>query len=359
MKVMTWRWSVVPLVWCLLVSASSANELAQYKEKYEKALEEIVLSHGMRVSDLNNEYRKAVENHATSVKRRGDLEGTKAALAEIERFKRDKSIPVEHSQNRDIQKFQATYANRRDKMETDKAKRILTLASQYDAALLRLQRQRTTADNLDAADAAQAERKRVAKTQPVVAAKATMSLAGSATNQVRVRIAERIEKQPKEEITARRTAEKASLYITCDERYVVWLNGEEIGRGFTWSRLDEYSISVAEGDILAIEATDSRGDRSGGLYCCILLESNNNSWGIDEDWRCSTKKPPADWASSKLVKFREPLSVDNVANAHIGRSQLYRKDHPHLQGVFVWSKKVSKTVYIHRTISFENFSEAK
>jgi len=200
MKAMTRAWFVATLACCVLVSASSADELGQYKEKYEKVLEKTILTHGMRVSDLNNDYTKALENLAANVKRRGDLEGTKAALAEIERFKRGKNVPADQSQNPDIQKFQVAYANRRDEMEVDKGKQILTLVSQYDAALLRLQQQLTSADNLQAATAVQTERKRVAVTDVVAAAKAAMASAATATGQDVDPASHAVERAPEEPV---------------------------------------------------------------------------------------------------------------------------------------------------------------
>jgi len=182
MKSITRASVLVTLASCLLVSAASADELAQHKEKYDKALEEISLTHGMRVSDLNSNYAKALEGIVARSKRRGDLDGTKAALAEIERFKRDKNVPAEQHQNRDIQKYQAAYMNHRDEMEVDKARRILNLAGQYDAALIRLQRQLTSADNLQAATTVQTERKRVVATDVVVAAKAAIASAETAAD---------------------------------------------------------------------------------------------------------------------------------------------------------------------------------
>jgi hypothetical protein len=158
-----------------MVAVSHADEMANYRMKYEKTLEEILLAQGMRLSDLNSEYTRALDRVRVQAKQRGDLEAVKMTLAEIDRFQNEKNIPVEKSQHLDIKRIQVACANRSAQLEIEKTRRILTLATQYDTALLRLQRQLTSADKLHAATAAQTERQRLAESDTVAAAKAAIA----------------------------------------------------------------------------------------------------------------------------------------------------------------------------------------
>src|SRR5437867_7853908 len=38
------------------------------------------------------------------------------------------------------------------------------------------------------------------------------------------------------------TAAKATLWITCDNEYTVYVNGQKVGHGTEWSKVDSYEV---------------------------------------------------------------------------------------------------------------------
>src|SRR2546421_580100 len=55
---------------------------------------------------------------------------------------------------------------------------------------------------------------------------------------------------------------EATLEITADNRFVVWLNGARVGQGDTWQNLSNYKVArhlVAGRNILAVEAKNDGG----------------------------------------------------------------------------------------------------
>lgn len=348
------KFTVILLFVCICTTpiiSVAENDLAMQdlKLKYGKAKAIIGLNYEKNITQVNEQYEKLLNKLETTLKKEGDLDGIIALRREQRLFKEDKTVEKESIYlPPSLKMLKANYHNIVTRKQKDRNKRITTLQNQYIIRLKALQADLVQKDQIDAALRVKTEIGRI-----------SFELADLASKMPREKRIEKA-KQSKPETTARPIVEKAILYITCDNHYVVWLNGEEIGRGWTWSRLDKYSVVITEGDILAIEATDlGEGNGSAGLYCCIVLESNNKSYGIEEDWRCSIKKQPLDWASSNLIKCKDSLSVKTVPFAHRGQVKIFRKDNPHLQGEFVWSKKPSTTIYIHKTISFNNFSEVK
>jgi formylglycine-generating enzyme required for sulfatase activity len=137
-----------------------AADLKSYKDVYDNNLEEIVLGHGPRLAELGQQYLKSLEALRAKVQGDGDLEKTKAVMAEIEKFQKDKNVAAD-STVPEIRKLQAAAAKQMSDMEMDKARKVTTLATQYDAALERLQKELTKAGKLDEATAIQEERNKV------------------------------------------------------------------------------------------------------------------------------------------------------------------------------------------------------
>ena len=77
-------------------------------------------------------------------------------------------------------------------------------------------------------------------------------------------------------ITTQDVTNAANLYITCDNSYMVWWNGQLIGKGDNWRRLDKYEIKVKQGDILAILAMDQDTTREERWF--LLLHHPSGSW---------------------------------------------------------------------------------
>ena len=69
----------------LFASLAPANDLNTYTATYEKKLEEIILSHGMVMSDVNRQYTEALA--ALRAGTISSVELLEAQLARVEKFK--------------------------------------------------------------------------------------------------------------------------------------------------------------------------------------------------------------------------------------------------------------------------------
>jgi len=159
----------------IIAGIASANDITTYKATYEKNLEEIILSHGMKMSELGQQYTKSLDSLLARVKKAGDLDKSTAVMGEFTRFGKEKAMPDKLSALLDIQTLQSSFANHASTHDVNKAKGIVYLASKYDQALERLQRTLVSSSKLDDAKAVQDERKRIEVSEDVVAAKAIVS----------------------------------------------------------------------------------------------------------------------------------------------------------------------------------------
>ncbi len=142
-----------------------AADLATYKSTYEKKLAEIVLSHGVSISASSKKYAESLQLLLDKVKREGDLGQYTAVMDEIRRFRKEKAIPDKVSTVPSIQTAQSHYAKQTSRHSDDKARKVITLAKQYDQALDRLQKELVVSGNIDMAKATQQERTRVKASQ--------------------------------------------------------------------------------------------------------------------------------------------------------------------------------------------------
>ncbi len=106
----------------------------------------------------------------------GDLEKTKAVIAELERFQKEKKIePV--SELPEFKKLQSISSKQLSDLELDKANRIITLSTQYETALEQLQKELTRTGKIDEATAIQDERNNVKNSDYLKAANRVMASA--------------------------------------------------------------------------------------------------------------------------------------------------------------------------------------
>lgn len=166
----------IPLALVTLVLAGPvcAADLEDNRVTYEKHLETIILHHGMQMTDLGQQYTKALGSLLDNAKREGDLEKTRAIMDELESFGSDKSIGENPAGLLDIRNLQLSYTKQASLYHADKANKVIALTSQYDRALEQLQRNYVRSSALDEAAAVQAERKRVESSPPVVGANNTI-----------------------------------------------------------------------------------------------------------------------------------------------------------------------------------------
>ena len=161
---------LIAIAGVFLISAglASAKDLPTYKATYEKQMEEIILSHGMKMTEVGQQYTKSLDALLAKVKKAGDLDKTTAVMEEIARFHKEKAMPDKPSTLLDIQTVQSSFTKQASIHEAGKAKKIISLASKYDQALERLQKTLVSSSKIDEAKAVQAERQTVEKSDIVV-----------------------------------------------------------------------------------------------------------------------------------------------------------------------------------------------
>ncbi|MEI7900590.1 MAG: hypothetical protein WCK89_10065, partial [bacterium] len=69
-----------------------AADLKTFQETYQTNSEEILQSYQPQFAALQQQYKKSLEALKALVQSQGDLAKTKAAIAEIERFQKEKSL---------------------------------------------------------------------------------------------------------------------------------------------------------------------------------------------------------------------------------------------------------------------------
>lgn len=139
---------------------AQAQDLKTYKGIYEKNTEEIRGGFQPKFDGLLQQYQKSLEVLKSSAVNQGDLAKTTAAIAEIDRFKKAKSLPavLDEKEIPEIKAIQTAYVQQYATLETDMTSQLGMLTSKYEQALERLQKERVKALKLDEAKAVQQER---------------------------------------------------------------------------------------------------------------------------------------------------------------------------------------------------------
>ena len=153
-------------------TVTCATTLDSYIAAYEKEVEGILLVYEADKTTLDARYAEALEALLSEVKGAGDLDATTAVLAESGRFDREGKMPDTPAASPRVGKLQSFYAEKASSSEEDKARKILSLATTYDRALERLQRSLVSSDKLDEARLVKDERRKVAESAEVAAARA-------------------------------------------------------------------------------------------------------------------------------------------------------------------------------------------
>jgi formylglycine-generating enzyme required for sulfatase activity len=139
-----------------------AQDLKTCKEIYEKNSDGIRGGFQPRFDGLQQQYQKSLEALKSSAVNQGDLARTTAAIVEIDRFKKAKSLPavLNEIEVPEITVFQTAYIQQYATMETDMTSQLGMLTMKYEQALERLQKERVKAMKLDEAKEIQQEREK-------------------------------------------------------------------------------------------------------------------------------------------------------------------------------------------------------
>lgn len=91
--------------------------------------------------------------------------------------------------------------------------------------------------------------------------------------------------------------ERATIEITCDDRYELWLNGRHVGSGDDWRTLNTYDIQrflVAGSNLIAVKA-ENQAAGAAGLVARVTVRRTGNtdvSYSTDATWRTSLVEEP-------------------------------------------------------------------
>jgi len=161
MKGMSMRNPIRPLLSCLfsllcLLPVLSAD-LNACKEDYQKSAAEIRQSSKTDFDTLQQQYGKLLEALKANFQNLGELKKTKATLAEMDRFKKEKSLPPDDSEIPDIKTLQVNYVKRYSLLEQEMVRRLGARTVQYEQDLVGLLKALTKAGRLEEATAVEAE----------------------------------------------------------------------------------------------------------------------------------------------------------------------------------------------------------
>lgn len=139
-----------------------AQDLRTMKSIYEKSAEDIRNGCQPKFEGLQQQYLKSLEAFKAAAVSQGDLVRTKAAIAEIERFRKTKSLPAAPDENEvpEIKGFQTAYVSQFSKLEIDMTAQHGQLTTKYVQALERLQKEKVKALKLDEAEEIRQEREK-------------------------------------------------------------------------------------------------------------------------------------------------------------------------------------------------------
>lgn len=91
---------------------------------------------------------------------------------------------------------------------------------------------------------------------------------------------------------------QGELFITCDNVYTVWVNGEKVGSDSEWNSLDKYDVTrrlVVGKNAIAVEANNEGG--AAGLIAWLKVtaaDGKTTIFGTGPAWKISATAP-ADW----------------------------------------------------------------
>ncbi len=148
------------LVSLMLLLPAGAADLKTCRDIYQKSSEEILQTYQPKFTDLQNQYQKSLDALKTFAQGQGDLTKTKAAVAEINRFQKAKTLPasLDESGISEIKALQSGYVKQYTEIEKEMATKLSVLAAKYEKVLALLQKELVKAGKLDEATAVQSER---------------------------------------------------------------------------------------------------------------------------------------------------------------------------------------------------------
>ena len=118
----------------------------------------------------------------------------------------------------------------------------------------------------------------------------------------------------KTETVATSSLAKVPVFFTCDNEFEMFVNGNKVGSGSSWTTTYHFSFQVKEGDVIAIDGVDK-----GGPAAFIGVFGGKPT--KPADWRCSTKET-AGWKLNSFddSSWSKPVSYGRNQDNNIWRS---------------------------------------
>jgi hypothetical protein len=104
------------------------------------------------------------------------------------------------------------------------------------------------------------------------------------------------------------------IYFTCDNEFDMYVNGEKIGRGTSWTTTYHFTPLVKPGDVIAIDGVDKGGPAAFiGVFGGKVTKPS--------DWRCSLKESNG-WTKNNFddSSWSRPVSYGRNQDSNIWRS---------------------------------------
>ena len=100
--------------------------------------------------------------------------------------------------------------------------------------------------------------------------------------------------------------QKFNIFMTCDNEFDLYVNGEKVGKGDTWTTTYEFNTVVNTGDVIAIDGVDKGGPAG-------FIGVFNGKITKPSDWKCSTQKSD-NWNKNKFDDSKWPLATSYGKN---------------------------------------------
>jgi hypothetical protein len=105
-----------------------------------------------------------------------------------------------------------------------------------------------------------------------------------------------------------------SIYLTCDNVFDLYVNGDKVGRGTSWTTTYHFTPVVRPGDVIAIDGQDIDGPAAFiGVFGGKVTKPS--------EWRCSTKESNG-WTKNTFddSAWTKPVSYGRNQDSNIWRS---------------------------------------
>jgi hypothetical protein len=119
---------------------------------------------------------------------------------------------------------------------------------------------------------------------------------------------------PKAIVVAPAPTRTLPIYFTCDNEFDMYVNGEKVGRGTSWTTTYHFTPVVKDGDVIAIDGVDKGGPAAFiGVFGGKVTKPS--------EWRCSTKESNG-WTKNTFddSAWSKPVSYGRNQDNNIWRS---------------------------------------